>query len=68
MLRGGQNKCIGADPVVLPRASHILDLMYEGGYSAVVDASKFFHQFSTHPKDRPHLGLKHPITGLLYYY
>jgi hypothetical protein len=68
MLRGGQNECIGSDPVVLPRSSHILDLMYEGGYSAVIDASKFFHQFSTHPDDRPHLGLQHPITGVLYYY
>jgi hypothetical protein len=68
MLRGGQNECIGADPVVLPRQAHILDLMYAGGYSAVVDASKFFHQFATHPDDRPHLGLKHPITGVLYHY
>ena len=68
MLRGGQNECIGSDPVVLPRSSHILDLMYEGGYSAVIDASKFFHQFSTHPDDRPHLGLKHSITGVLYFY
>ena len=68
MLRCGQNECIGADPVVLPRSSHILDQMYKGGCSAVVDASKFFHQFSTHPDDRPHLGLKHPITGALYYY
>jgi hypothetical protein len=68
MLRGGQNECIGADPVVPPRQAHILDLMYAGGYSAVVDASKFFHQLATHPDDRPHLGLKHPITGVLYHY
>jgi hypothetical protein len=38
--------------------------MYEGGYSAVVDASKFFHQFPTHPEDQPDLGLKYPITGI----
>jgi hypothetical protein len=68
MLRGGQNSCIGPDPCVLPRQSHILDQMYEGGYSAVVDASKFFHQFPTHPDDRPFLGLKHPVTGVLYVY
>jgi hypothetical protein len=37
MLRGGQNMCIGNDPVVLPRMSHILEQLYEGGYSAVVD-------------------------------
>lgn len=68
MLRGGQNECIAPDPCVLPRQSHIIDLMYEGGYSAVVDASKFFHQFPTHPEDRPYLGVKHPITGELYAY
>jgi hypothetical protein len=39
MLRGGQNECIAGDPVFLPRISHILDQMYTGGYSAVVDAS-----------------------------
>jgi hypothetical protein len=45
MLRGGQNMCIGNNPVILPRISHVLDLMYEGGYSAVVDASKNFISF-----------------------
>lgn len=68
MLRGGQNSCMGSDPVFLPRQGHILDQMYQGGYSAVVDASKFFYQFNTHPDDRPYLGLKHPITGVLYAY
>jgi hypothetical protein len=63
MLRGGQNDCIGSDPVFLPRVTHILDSLYEGGYSAVVDASKFFYQFPTFPPDRVHLGIKHPITG-----
>jgi hypothetical protein len=43
--------------------------MYEGGYWVVEDASKFFHQFLTHPEDQPYLGLKHPaITGILYVY
>jgi hypothetical protein len=68
MLRGGQNSCMGSNPVFLPRSGHILDQMYKGGYSAVVNASKFFYQFSTHPDDRPYLGLKHPITGALYAY
>jgi hypothetical protein len=68
MLRGGQNMCIGNDPVILPRISHIIDLMYEGGYSAVVDASKFFYQFPTHPNDQKYLGLLHPITNILYAY
>jgi hypothetical protein len=42
--------------------------MYTGGFSAVVDASKFFYQFPTHPDDQPYLGLLHPVTGILYYY
>jgi hypothetical protein len=68
MLRGGQNSHIAPDPVYLPRVSHIVDLLYTGGFSAVVDASKFFYQFPTHPEDQPYLGLLHPITGILYYY
>jgi hypothetical protein len=32
MLRGGQNMCIGNDPVVLPRMSHILEQLYEGRF------------------------------------
>jgi hypothetical protein len=68
MLREGQNSCMGSNPVHLPRAIHILDQMYQGGYLAVVDASKFIYQFKTHPDDRPYLGLLHPITGILYSY
>lgn len=68
MLRGGQNACVGQDPCFLPRATHILDEMYPGGYSAVVDLSKYFYNFPTHPEDRPYLGLVHPITGQLYCY
>jgi hypothetical protein len=68
MLRGGQNSCMGRDPVFLPRSNHILDQMYHGGYSAVVDASKFFYQFTTHPDDRPFLGLLHPVTRIMYAY
>jgi hypothetical protein len=68
MLRGGQNDCMGNDPVFLPRTAHILDQMYTGGYSAMVDASKFFYQFPTHPDDRPYLGLLHPLTKEIYEY
>lgn len=68
MLRGLQNQCMAADPVVLPRVSHMMDKMYKGGYSAVVDASKFFYQFKTHQKDRPYLGVLHPVTQVLYAY
>ena len=68
MLRGGQNECSAHDPVYLPRTTHILSQMYSGGYSAVVDASKFFYQFPTHPDDQPYLGLVHPITDTRFAY
>ena len=68
MLRGGQNASIGGDPVFLPRLTHILEQMYDGGWSAVVDASKYFYQFMTHPDDRPFLGIRHPATKALYTY
>ena len=42
--------------------------MYSGGYSAVVDLSKYFHNYPTHREDRPYLGLIHPITSILYAY
>ena len=66
MLRGGQNQSVGPDPVFLPRVTHILDSLYTGGYSAVIDASKFYHQFPTCPEDYPYLGITHPITGSTY--
>jgi hypothetical protein len=68
MLQGGQNACIGNDPIFLPRTAHILDQTYTGGYSVVVDASKFFYQFPMHPNDRPHLGLLHPLANEIYEY
>ena len=68
MEKGGQNECIGSDPVFLPRTGHILEEMYAGGYSAVVDMSKYFYNIPTHPDDHPFLGLVHPITGILYAY
>ena len=60
---GGQNDHIGNDPVYLNRPLHILEQMYSGGFSAVVDASKFFYQFLLHPDDRKYMGLVHPVTG-----
>jgi len=68
MLRGGQNENIGPDPVYLPRAGHILDQLYSGGWSAVLDLSKYFHNFPTHPDDRPYLGTLHPVTEELFEY
>jgi hypothetical protein len=61
--RGGQNKCSGKDPVYLVRSEDILPHLYEGGWSAVADASKHFHNFKTRPEEQPYLGCIHPITG-----
>lgn len=60
---GGQNAVVASDPVYLNRMTHILEQMYTGGYSAVVDASKFFYQFRTRDDDRPYLGCVDPISG-----
>jgi hypothetical protein len=68
MLWGGQNQCVGSDPVYLPRAEHILDQMYTDGWSAVLDLSKYFYNFPTHPDDRPYLGTLHPISQILLEY
>jgi hypothetical protein len=68
MRNGGQNDHIGKDPVHLPKASDILEKLYTGGWSAIVDASKFFHNFPTHPRDRPYLGCIHPKTGQRLWY
>jgi hypothetical protein len=47
MRRGGQNAAVGADPTAFPKSGAIVDQLYTGGYSAVVDASKFFYNFPT---------------------
>jgi hypothetical protein len=44
---GGQNACIGKDPVYLVRTEDILPRLYTGGWSAVADASKHFHNYKT---------------------
>ena len=66
--KGGQNEVIGQGPVYLPQAHIILHQMYSGGWTAVVDASKFFYQFPTVVSERKYLGLIHPVTGEHYRY
>jgi hypothetical protein len=63
MKSGGQNACIGKDPVYLTQKRSILAMMYANGWSAVADASKQFHNFATRPEERKYLGCIHPITG-----
>jgi hypothetical protein len=57
MRRGGQNEAIGADPMVFPT----------GGWSAVIDASKFFYQFPTRKDEHKYLGCIHPRWADLFY-
>jgi hypothetical protein len=60
---GGQNAWMGKDPVYLTRAEDILPRLYDGGWSAVADASKHFHNFLTKAEERRYLGCIHPIDG-----
>ena len=52
----------------LNRPTHILERMYSGGWSAVVDASKFFYQFLTWEPDHSFMGVIHPVTGAPLYW
>ena len=60
--------CIGVDPTILPRANDILRSLYRGGYSAVVNMSKYFYQFRTRATERKWLGTIPPVTGIMYEY
>jgi hypothetical protein len=57
MMLGCQNEDIGSDPTTFPHSDVILSQMCSGGHSAVVNASKFFCQFQTHPDEYKYLGL-----------
>ncbi|MGL5812169.1 MAG: hypothetical protein ACRCYW_02380, partial [Aeromonas sp.] len=63
MKRGGQNGCCGLDPIFLPSSKDILPHLYSGGWSAIADASKHFHNFTTLPEERDLIGIIHPVTG-----
>ncbi len=67
MRQGGQNEAIGADPTVFPKSGSILEQMYTGGWSAVIDASKFFYQFLTQKDERKYLGCIHTRWADLFY-
>ena len=68
MKEGLQNDAIGNEPVYLPRVSTILPHLYSGGWSATVDASKFFYQFPTVVSERKFLGCIHPVSKVHYRY
>jgi hypothetical protein len=68
MKRGGQNGCCSLDPIYLPSSKDILPHLYSGGWSAVADASKYFHNFLTLPDERDLMGILHPKTGEALWY
>jgi hypothetical protein len=65
---GGQNACMGKDPVYLTQKEAMLIRLYFGGWTGIADASKQLHNFKTHPSERKYLGCIHPTTGLPYVY
>jgi hypothetical protein len=63
MKKGLQNEAIGSDPTTFPKTSYILEQLYTGGFSAVVDLSKYFYNFPTVPEERCFLGVISSRTG-----
>jgi hypothetical protein len=67
--RGNINDACAADPVQMSCPDDILPFLYPEGFSAVVDASKYFHMFKTREDEYQYLGIIHPGTGeVLCYY
>jgi hypothetical protein len=68
MKKGRQNEAMAADPTVFPKTLYILHQMYHGGYSVVIDASKYFYNFPTVPAERCYLGVISTKTKKAYVY
>jgi hypothetical protein len=68
MKKGHQNKACAACPVHMPCPKDIHPKMYPGGFSSVIDASKFFHILLTVDEERQFMGLNHPYNGDIYWY
>jgi hypothetical protein len=51
-----------------PQPGDILLNLYTDGWSATIDASKFFHMFKTVAAERTFMGIIHPLTELEYWY
>jgi hypothetical protein len=68
MKKGHQNQSCAADPVHMTCPEDILPWMYPGGFSSVIDASKFFHMFLTLDEERKFMGLINPDTGDHHWY
>jgi hypothetical protein len=68
MKKGHQNQSCAADPVHITFPKDILPRMYPGGFSAVIDASKYVNMFLTLDEERKFMGLIHPDTEGHYWY
>jgi hypothetical protein len=58
--KGHQHQSCAASPVHMTFPEDILPRMYPGGFSSVIDASKFFHILLTVDEERKFMGLIHP--------
>lgn len=65
---GGQNDVCVGDPCQMTGPDHILPHLYSRGWSASVDASKYFHMFKTRKDEQQFLGMIHPSSKDLYVY
>jgi hypothetical protein len=68
MNKEHQNQSCAADPVHMTCPEDILPRMYPGGFSSVIDASKFFHMFLNVDEEHKFMGLIHPDKGDHYWY
>jgi hypothetical protein len=63
-----QHQSCASDPVHMNFPEDILPRMYPGGFSSVIDSSKFFHMFFTLDEERKFMGKIHPYTRDHYWY
>jgi hypothetical protein len=66
--KGHQNQLCAAYPVYMTFPEDILPWMYPGGFSSVIDASKFVHMFLTVDEDHKFMVTIYPYTGDHFWY
>ena len=59
---GGQNDACVSNPLHFAQLRDILSQLYPGGYSVVIDASKYLHMFKTRADEWKYMGVLHPGT------
>ena len=63
---GGQNSVCVADPCQMTSPDHILPHLYVGGWSTIIDVTKYFHIFPTQKDEQKYMGIIHSGTGDMY--